>query len=282
MYQSISNPQSEDNSIITTNNQPMNKYYLPIKKFEKNEWSLAEDHVFMSATQGLRKVEIEIKAPYNSETQDKLREVNQKIQEMGVDRNKFEIKVSVKFDLEEACEKVMKELKDVFHLKEIQSNKQLLRCGGYFYKVVGYFPELIELEQHNYYHVMYMESLARISFRRLMLEDPLEIICCQMMDQLFMKATLAFNKGERYVLLDNPDNDFEHPFHPQCLKIMTREFKTHLPFLGYKVVEVGYGLYELMHLLVWNFDANNKRLHKKDVPQYIFNAFPEGCDYLDA
>jgi hypothetical protein len=260
----------------------MDRHYLHIAKFEKNVWSIAEEHVFMSAIQGLRKVEIEVKAPYDPQTGDLQRQLDDKINELDFDHNKFDIKVSVKFNLEDACEKVMKELKDVFHLKEIQSTKQSLRCGGYFYKVIAHFPELILLEQHNKYHVMYMESLARISLRRLMLNDPLEIICCQMIDQLFMKATLAYNKGERYVLLDEPHADFERPFHPQFLKMLTHEFKTNFPFLGFQVVEVSYGLYELMHLLVWNFDENNKRLFQKDVPQYLCNAFPEGFDYLDA
>jgi hypothetical protein len=210
--------------------------------------------------------------------------VNQKIQEMGVDRNKFEIKVSVKFNLEEETERVTKKLETVFGLKEISHTRQLFKGGGYFYKVVGYFPELNELVPENKYHVMYMISLSRISLRRLSLKNPLEIICCGLMDQLFMKATLAVNKGERYLLLDNPDNDFEHPYHPQCLEILTREFKTHFPFLGFKEVEVSYGLYELMHLLIWNFDLNenNKRLYEKDVPPYLHNAFPKGCNYLDA
>lgn len=259
----------------------MDRHYLHLdaNSLKKENWSLTEEAVFKSAIQGFRKIEVEVRVPRNYQTDDLQSQVNQIISEIGVDKNIFEVKVSVRFNLEEEVNKVTNEMKTSFDLKQITSDHRSIKGGGYYYRVVGYFPALIELLQHNKYHVMYMESLARISLRRLMLKDSLEIKCCEVLDQLYMKAQLAINKGEKYLLLDNPDENFEAPFHSQCLKILEPELAK--LSLGYKVVEVSYGLYDLVHLLVWNFDRCCHRLYEGDVPQYLHRAFNKDR-YLDA
>lgn len=259
----------------------MDRHYLHLKsnQLKKENWSLTEESVFKSAIQGSRKVDVEVRVPRNYQTDDLQRQINQKISEIGVDRNVFDVKVSVRFNLEEEVGKVMKEMETLFALKQITSNQRPIKGGGYYYLVVGYFPELIELLQHNKYHVMYMESLARIALRRMMLKDPLEIRCCELLDQLYMKAQLAINKDEKYLLLDNPDDNFEASYHPQCLAIL-KPILTKFS-LGYTVVEVSYGLYDLVHLLVWNFDGCCHRLYEGDVPQYLHRAFNKD-GYLDA
>lgn len=260
--------------------KPLQKYYLSVKDltFQKKTWTEAENNVFRSAIAGKRQVEFELRKPYDDSVYQTQYQIHKAIEQLNIDTKKFkiDIKVEMNYNLDSAARDATQKLKELKML-----NVKSTSCGSY-YKISASFPEICDLDLRNEFHKTYLKSLSRVT-KRLADLTLFEQKCCSFLDDFYVDATIAINNNQRWAEIQNPaESPYDEPYDPLGYKIITKELKkvSHLRFT--KRIDYG-SLCNDEVILVWNFDKQDTRIWKSQVPDSTYRSLLKTwkSDFLD-
>lgn len=185
-----------------------------------------------------------------------------------------ERKVLIQTDEESDVIKIKQEMVNL-NLVDIKNETWHYRSLKNYYVITGYFPDILAMKEINEIFQVYLKSVKRV-ITQLQELTPLENRCCRVLDEFFIDAQIAINKGQLWTTINDTSKEVDTPYDPASLEIIKQELSS---FLKFRIVTVHCFLWAEEKILVWNLNNDHPKLYKNEVPTYLRGEFGD-LEYL--